>query len=67
MRQLHEGEAEVAPDLPETLAEGLRTDPLLAVIGTGEDTIAIQRSVRGIHTWRPQPLSGAWLAVLGGG
>ncbi len=65
-RLLGEGDAEVAPSLPATVADALRSDPLIAVIGTGDRTIAFQRSVRGINTWRPQGLSGAWLALLGG-
>ena len=65
---LREGEVRVASGLDPALAVTLRRDPLLTAVGAaGEESIAFERSVRGIEDAAPAPLSGAWIALLGGG
>lgn len=65
---LRAGEVRVAAGLNPDEVAALRDDPLIAAIsGQGADGIAFERSVRGIETWRPASLSGAWLALLGQG
>lgn len=63
---LRDGSVRVAGDVGEAAARRLRSDPLLSSVAVdGPYAIGIERSVRGIDGWRPQPLSGVWTAVLG--
>jgi peptide/nickel transport system substrate-binding protein len=67
---LREGAVRVAADLDPADARSLRGDPLFTSVGAaGGHALGIERSVRGIRSARPAPLSGAWLAILheGGG
>ena len=76
---LRDGAVRVAAGLGARTAREIGRDPLLAVIGdrgpAGPDRAAasgagswlgFERSVRGIEDARPAPLSGVWLALLGG-
>ena len=70
VRLLREDAVRVAADLPASVALPLRRDPLLTALGAGTGhALALERSVRGITTWRPQSLAPAWLALVnpGGG
>lgn len=66
---LHSGDVRVAVGLSTAGAGVVEDDPLLAAFrGEGEDrSLGIQRSVRGIRSAAPIPLSSVWLSVLGGG
>jgi peptide/nickel transport system substrate-binding protein len=70
VRLLREDAVRVAADLPAADALPLRRDPLVTAIGPASGhALALERSVRGITSWRPQSLSPAWLALVapGGG
>jgi ABC-type transport system substrate-binding protein len=63
---LRRGSVRVAGDLVGAAAKRLQGAPLLTAVGVkGPYPIGFERSVRGIDTWRPQSLSGVWLALLG--
>jgi peptide/nickel transport system substrate-binding protein len=67
-QRLAEGTVRLAGDLPRSIAAGLARDPLIAVAGAaGGSALAFERSVRGITTARPQPLSGAWIVLVAEG
>jgi peptide/nickel transport system substrate-binding protein len=63
---LRGGRVRVAADLTRAEAQRLRRDPLLTAVGVGSGhAIGVERSVRGIRSWRPDPLNGVWLALVG--
>jgi hypothetical protein len=68
---LRDGAVRVAAGFGTSAARALARDPLLAVAG-GPDRagvgawIGFERSVRGIESAAPAPLSGVWLALLAG-
>jgi peptide/nickel transport system substrate-binding protein len=64
---LRSGAVRVAAGLGKAQADVVVSDPLVSVIGEGRDYIAVERSVRGITSPDPQPLSGVWLTVVGQG
>lgn len=65
---LNIGDVRVATALSASTTESLSQNPLLATYGApAGEGIAFQRSVRGLKTWRPEPLSSVWLALLGEG
>jgi peptide/nickel transport system substrate-binding protein len=67
---LREGAVRVAADLDPAAARSLRGDPLFTAVGAASGhALGLERSVRGIRSARPAPLSGVWLAILheGGG
>lgn len=63
--QLQEGLVRVAGDLDRAAAASLRGDPLLTVLGarSGHAT-GVERSVRGIESLSPEPLSDVSLALV---
>jgi len=62
---LRSGAVRVAGDLPPGPARALQRDPLLTSVGAGSGhAVAFERSVRGIEGWRPEPLSGVWVALV---
>ena len=68
VRLLRQDAIRVAADLPAWAVLPLRRDPLVTAIGPGSGhALALERSVRGITTWRPQSLSPVWLALVGPG
>jgi ABC-type transport system substrate-binding protein len=63
---LRDGAALVAGGLARAAATQLRADPLYTAVGiAGPYPLGFERSVRGIDAWRPQSLTGVWLASLG--
>ncbi|MEK6276951.1 MAG: ABC transporter substrate-binding protein [Actinomycetota bacterium] len=63
--QLRSGEVRVAAELNRASAESLSNDPLLTLLGAGSGhSLGLERSVRGIDSTRPEPLSDVWLALL---
>jgi peptide/nickel transport system substrate-binding protein len=63
---LRRGAVEVAADIGRAAAQRLRADPLLTAVSVaGPYAIGLDRSVRGIFTWRPRGLSGVWITRLG--
>lgn len=80
-RLLRDGAVRVAAGLDPRRAALLTRDPLLSAVGpgggsaggergsgssAGGDWVAFERSVRGIGSARPLPLSGVWTALLSG-
>jgi hypothetical protein len=66
VRLLRRFDVEIASELSPRVALSLLRDPLLTAVGARSGHgLGLDRSVRGIENWRPQPLSGVWLAVLG--
>jgi peptide/nickel transport system substrate-binding protein len=71
---LRDGAVRVAAGFGARAARGLVRDPLLSVAGGPGKAgglavgawIGFERSVRGIDSAAPEPLSGVWLALLGG-
>lgn len=71
---LRDGAVRVAAGFGTSAARALARDPLLAVAGGPDGAggsgagawIGFERSVRGIESAAPTPLSGVWLALLGG-
>ena len=62
---LRDGEARVAGDLPAATALAIQDDPLVTAVGAASGhAVAFERSVRGITGWRPEPLSGVWVALI---
>jgi ABC-type transport system substrate-binding protein len=62
---LRSGRVRLAADIGRVAAQRLRTAPLLTSVGAnGPYAIGLERSVRGIEGWRPQPLSAVWLTLL---
>jgi peptide/nickel transport system substrate-binding protein len=62
---LRSGAVRVAGDLPSAPARALQRDPLLTSLGAASGhAVAFERSVRGIRGWRPEPLSGVWVALV---
>jgi ABC-type transport system substrate-binding protein len=62
---LRTGRVRLAAGIGRAAALRLRTDPLLTSVGAdGPYPIGLERSVRGIEGWRPQPLSAVWLTLL---
>lgn len=69
---LRDGAVRVASGLSRRSARVITGDPLLTALGgrpsrlgsRGGEWIGFERSVRGIDSGRPQPLSGVWLALL---
>jgi ABC-type transport system substrate-binding protein len=65
---LRSGMVRVATGLDPRMAGRLEGDPLITVLSApGYPSLALERSVRGITSPRPAPLSGAWLTVIGQG
>lgn len=65
---LRGGSVEVAGEVGPAAAERLRTDPLLTSVALASpNAIGLERSVRGIESWRPQSLSGVWLTGINRG
>ena len=65
---LRHREVRVAGGVGGRPAKRIGAAPLLTVVGTaGPYPIAFERSVRGISSWRPESLSGAWLGLIGRG
>ena len=63
---LRAGRVRVAAELSRAAAQRLRRDPLLTAVGVASGhAIGIERSVRGIRSWRPGPMNGVWLALVG--
>ena len=68
---LRAGAVRIASGLGARVARAIARDPLLAALGGGAGPggggwIGFERSVRGIDSAGPVPLSGVWLALLGG-
>jgi peptide/nickel transport system substrate-binding protein len=62
---LHRGAVRAVADLPTGLAAPLRHDALLSAVGVQSGhAVGFERSVRGIVSQMPVPLSGVWLALL---
>jgi peptide/nickel transport system substrate-binding protein len=65
---LRGGSVRVAGGVGRAAARRLRTAPLFTVVGAASPyPIGLERSVRGIADWRPAPLSGVWLSLIGRG
>jgi len=65
---LEEGDVQVAERLAPADAEKARENPLLEVLGSGFETLGLERSVRGISSASEVPsLSGIWLTRLASG
>jgi len=63
---LRRGTARVAADLGRGAAARLRSDPLLTSVSPhSPHALGLERSVRGIATWRPRSMSGVWLTTVG--
>jgi peptide/nickel transport system substrate-binding protein len=69
VRQLKDGQVELADELGAQAAKKVRSDPLLAVEGGGAGPLfGVERSVRGIDVETGAPvLSGVWLTTIGTG
>ncbi len=65
---LHTGGVRVAGDVGSAAARRLQADPLLTSVAIDSPyPIGLERSVRGIVTWRPSSMSGVWLSVVNRG
>jgi ABC-type transport system substrate-binding protein len=63
---LRSGAVRVAGDVGRAAARRLRSDPLLTAVAVASPhAVGLDRSVRGILSWRPGSLSGVWLTTLG--
>src|SRR5206468_61623 len=63
---LRVGRVRVAAELNRAAAERLQRDPLLTALGANSGhAVGLERSVRGISGWRPVPMNGVWLALVG--
>ncbi len=58
-------EVRAAQDIAAAAARRLRGDPLLTVVApAGPHPLGVERSLRGLGSWRPDSLAGVWLAVV---
>lgn len=66
LRVLRDTDVRVAAELDPGAARSLKGEPLLTAVGVRSGhAVGFERSVRGIDGWRPEPLSGVWLALIG--
>ena len=63
---LRGGQVRAAAELTRAAAQRLQRDPLLTAVGVRSGhAVGLERSVRGIRSWRQAPMNGVWLALVG--